>query len=174
MLRHSNHSNQEAEESLVLGEPSSGDLDDEDETEPLSPRASAGHYSDKFIDVNPETKTLTLHNYLFLKPTRHILIPDILYITPASEMSWIGAKIEGLSMTGILWARDWSRGLLGSNRKNSYVVKIKGDILRIGFSVEHPAKFMRALEYLHPSITSRKELEDEGVNADAGAVAESM
>lgn len=84
MLQFRGRSNQDQ----VIGEESSGThrrcdtpptvptTDSENESEPLFP--NPGQYFDKFVDIDPETKTLKLKHYLLLCGTRRIHIPDIL------------------------------------------------------------------------------------------------
>ncbi|KAF8586662.1 hypothetical protein K439DRAFT_923248 [Ramaria rubella] len=127
--------------------------------EPLLPRSDSLSYDDRFVTVDPATSTLTLKNYLLTKPKLHVNIPSMLYIQPASEVvRRIELKPQGLSLiSGIMWARDWSRGSairgFKSGYEKSFVIKAKGDKLRIGFSVENPTRFLEMLEQVCPGVT---------------------
>jgi len=125
--------------------------------EPLVPRPDT--YDDTFVTIDGATSTLTLKHYLLVKPTLKVHIPDLLYIRPASEVvKRIGLRPQGISLSGILWARDWHRGgaIVGprSGYERSFVIKVKGHRLRNGFSVKDPEKFLQVLKHVCPGVTN--------------------
>ncbi|KAF8521269.1 hypothetical protein BU17DRAFT_65028 [Hysterangium stoloniferum] len=116
--------------------------------------------------VDPKTLTLTIKHYLNTKPTHKIHIPNILYARPAQEVvRRFGVRPQGLSLKGIIWARDWSRGGsvigIGSGLGRSFIIKVKGDIFRIGFSVEDPRTFSKVLDGLDSGIIKSPMEEEE-------------
>ncbi|KAF8521257.1 hypothetical protein BU17DRAFT_65018 [Hysterangium stoloniferum] len=116
-------------------------------------------YEDRFVKVDPNTLTLTIKHYLFpVKANLHLRIPDLLYIQRAKEViNRFNVRVGGMSINGIIWAVDVSRvGAIlarGSGYENSFITKAKGDILRSGFSVEDPVKFLQVMERLKSEVT---------------------
>ena len=124
--------------------------------EPLVPKLDT--YDDSFVTINGATNTLTLKHFLLVKPTLEVHIPSLIYIRRAKDVvGRIGVKPQGLSLSGILWARDWSRGgaIIGrrSGYEKSFVIKVQGDKFRRGFSVEDPETFLAVLERVRPGVT---------------------
>ena len=116
-------------------------------------------YDDRFVTINGATSTLTLkHFYLIIEPTLEVHIPSLIYICPARDVvGRFGLKTQGLTLNGIWWARDWSRGGAvigcGQGYERSFVIKVQGAKLRRGFSVEDPEAFLAVLERVRPGIT---------------------
>jgi len=127
-----------------------------DDQDPLIPKLN---YNDRFVNIDGQTKTLTLKNYCFLRATLKLYIPSLLYIRRASDaVRRIGIELQGLSIDGIIWALDWRRGTWitgpASGFEKSFVVKAQGARLglRSGFSVENPEMFLAVLEQVHPGV----------------------
>ncbi|KAG9011297.1 hypothetical protein FRB95_005717 [Tulasnella sp. JGI-2019a] len=64
-----------------------------------------------------------------------------------------------MGLTGILWAHDFKRGgaIIGtqSGFEKSYVVKVKGDRMKSGFSVKDTDKFRAAMEEVCSGVMDR-------------------
>jgi hypothetical protein len=121
-------------------------------------------YSDKHVIIDSATKTLTIKHFIILNPTQHISIPKLLYVRPVAEVTkTIEIKCWGIGVTGILWARDFGRAQVmkklvdGDVHLGDYfVVKVEGDWLRSGFTVEDPKRFLEALESVESGVTARQ------------------
>ena len=112
-------------------------------------------YDDTFVNINGETSMLTLKNYRLNKPTLKVHIPSLIYIYAApSLVTRFSVKPQGLSLSGILWAQDWSRGgaIIGprSGYERSFLMLAHGHKLQRGFSIEDPEKFFAVLERVRP------------------------
>ncbi|KAG9010326.1 hypothetical protein FRB94_010676 [Tulasnella sp. JGI-2019a] len=123
-------------------------------------------YDDAHVSLDSSTRILTIKHYILVHPTLYIPIDDILYICPAGRItSRVGIRPWGMGLTGILWARDFKRGgaIIGamSGFEKSFVVKVKGDRMKSGFSVEDTAKFREAMEEVCSGVMDRSPPADE-------------
>ena len=123
-----------------------------DDNEPLVPKGSLSQMTRlECMHVNHHTR------YILVKPTHLVHIPDLLDIRPASEVVIrLGLHPYDLSMNGIIWAGDWSRGDVITGPRSGYekVINAKDDKLRRGLSVEDPEQFLAMLKRLYPGITN--------------------
>jgi len=124
--------------------------------EPLVPKLDT--YDDCFVTIDGATSTLTVKHFLLIKPTLKVHIPSLIYIRRAKDVvGRIGVKPQGLSLSGILWARTGVGGgaIIGrrSGYEKSFVIKVQGDKFRRGFSVEDPETFLAVLERVRPGVT---------------------
>jgi hypothetical protein len=135
--------------------------DDEYESKTTLGNPSSIIYEDEHVLIDSAAQKLTIKHYILIHPTLHIQISDILYICPATEFTTrIGLRPWGMGLTGILWARDFKRGgaIVGpkSGYEKSFIVKVKGDRMKSGFSVVDVKAFTTAMETVCAGVMSRK------------------
>jgi hypothetical protein len=117
-------------------------------------------YDDEHVSLDASTRILTVKHYILIHPTLHIPVDDILYICSAGLItSRVGIRPWGMGLTGILWARDFKRGgaVIGARAgfEKSYVVKVKGDKMKSGFSVVDTGRFREAMEQVCKGVMDR-------------------
>ena len=118
-------------------------------------------YLDKFVSLDSESLTV-FNSFERLGASHRIPLSTIEWVSTAKDLGlsrW-NFKGWGIGISAVAWARDMNRSPILPTGKpdleKTVVIKVRGDILKIGCTCEDPGSFFSRLEEVVSGI--RKEI----------------